>query len=244
MASPRARWPDEEKTRLPRVLRRADANDLRRADHNRRQEDSARRYFLERSRELRADAKLIRVDFRFDGGKAVFYFVGPDRFDARGLARDLSQKMHTRVEMRQLGPRDETRLVGGIGPCGRELCCSSWLREFGPVSIKMAKAQDLSLNPSKLAGMCGRLKCCLRYEYDTYLALRRSLPRIGKRVQTIKGNGVVVQQILLKQLVRVEREEDGEIVECTLEDLVEKRPETGAETGTEGEGGAGPEDRE
>lgn len=225
MGPARPRWPDEAKSKLPRVLRLAEANDIRRADHNRLQERAAEQHFNERAKTLKIRAKLSRVDYRFDGGKAVFYFVGDDRLDARGLARDLAQKLHTRVEMRQLGPRDATRMIGGIGPCGRELCCSSWLRDFGPVSIKMAKAQDLSLNPSKLAGMCGRLKCCLRYEYDTYLSLRRSLPKAGKKVKTVKGNGVVVRQVLLKQAVLVEREEDGEVVECSLEELVERRPE-------------------
>jgi len=127
--------------------------------------------------------------------------------------------------MRQIGDRDETRLIGGVGPCGRELCCSSWMREFDAVSIKMAKAQDLSLNPSKLAGMCGRLKCCLRYEYETYVSLRRSLPKIGRQVKTVKGDGEVVKQILLKQRVVV-RLEDDVVVECSLEDLVERRPDT------------------
>ncbi|MDG2307926.1 MAG: regulatory iron-sulfur-containing complex subunit RicT [Candidatus Binatia bacterium] len=223
MAPARPRWPNEAKTKLPRVLRTADANDIKRADHNRLQERAAEQHFAEQARALKIRAKLSRVDYRFDGGKAVFYFIGDDRLDARGLARDLAQKLHTRVEMRQLGPRDATRIVGGIGPCGRELCCSSWMRDFGPVSIKMAKAQDLSMNPSKLAGMCGRLKCCLRYEYDTYLTLRRSLPRIGKKVKSIKGNGVIVRQVLLKQSVQIELE-DGEVVECSLEELVERRP--------------------
>lgn len=225
MAPPRPRWPDESKAKLPRVLRRADDNDLKRADHNRMQERAAEQQFDDRARTLGIKAKLSRVDYRFDGGKAVFYFVGEDRLDVRGLARDLAQRLHTRVEMRQLGPRDATRMVGGIGPCGRELCCSSWMRDFGPVSIKMAKAQDLSLNPSKLAGMCGRLKCCLRYEYDTYVSLRRTLPRAGKKVKSVKGNGKVVRQILLKQSVLVELEDDGEIVECSLEELVERRPQ-------------------
>ena len=225
MAPPRPRWPDEAKAKLPRVLRIANDNDIRRADHNRLQERAAEQHFVEHARSLKVKARLSRVDYRFDGGKAVFYFVGEDRLDVRGFARDLAQKLHPRVELRQLGPRDSTRMVGGLGPCGRELCCGSWLREFGPVSIKMAKAQDLSLNPAKLAGMCGRLKCCLRYEYDTYLALRRTLPRVGKKVKSTKGNGVVVRQALLKQSVLLEREEDGEVVECALEDLVEKRPE-------------------
>jgi cell fate regulator YaaT (PSP1 superfamily) len=224
----RSLWPAEEGANLPRVLRRADARDLSRADHNRGQEREARRAFLERSRRLGLDVKLIRVDFRFDGGKAVFYFMSEGRIDFRGLVRELSQALHTRVEMRQIGARDETKLVGGVGACGRELCCSSWLREFQAVSVKMAKEQGLSLNPTKLAGMCGRLKCCLRYEYDTYLALRRGLPRVGARVESVKGNGTVVKHLTLKQRVLLQREEDGVTVECSLEDLVEKRPDAGA----------------
>ena len=224
IAGPRVRWPGEESTTLPRVIRRADSRDLMRADHNRGQEREARSIFLDRTRRLGLDVKLIRVDYRFDGGKAVFYFMAEDRIDFRGLVRDLGQALHTRVEMRQIGARDETRLVGGVGPCGRELCCSSWLREFSAVSVKMAKEQGLSLNPSKLAGMCGRLKCCLRYEYETYVSLRRGLPRVGARVQSIKGNGEVVKHLTLKQRVLLRREEDGVTVECSLEDLVERSP--------------------
>ena len=223
--APRPRWPNEEGVRLPRVLRVADEHDLKRAEHNRLQEETARRIFLDRARQLHLEVKLIRVDYRFDGGKAVFYFMSQQRVDFRHLVRDLAQALHTRVEMRQIGDRDETRLIGGVGPCGRELCCSSWMREFDAVSIKMAKAQDLSLNPSKLAGMCGRLKCCLRYEYETYVSLRRSLPKIGRQVKTVKGDGEVVKQILLKQRVVV-RLEDDVVVECSLEDLVERRPDT------------------
>ncbi|HZR85060.1 MAG TPA: regulatory iron-sulfur-containing complex subunit RicT [Candidatus Binatia bacterium] len=229
IATARDRWPEEEGIRLPRVLRRADARDLNRAEHNRGQEREAHRVFAERAHRLGLDVKLIRADFRFDGGKAVFYFMSEARIDFRGLVRDLSQALHTRVEMRQVGARDETKLVGGVGPCGRELCCSSWLREFQAVSVKMAKEQGLSLNPSKLAGMCGRLKCCLRYEYDTYLALRRGLPKVGTRVQSVKGDGTVVKHLVLKQRVLLQREEDGVTVECSLEDLVERRPDAAPE---------------
>jgi len=224
---PRSRWPEEAGATLPRVLRIADERDLGRADHNRAQERRARASFGSLAARHDLDVKLIRVDYRFDGGKAVFYFVAESRVDFRGLVRDLAQALHTRIEMRQIGARDETRLVGGVGPCGRELCCSSWLREFAAVSVKMAKEQDLSLNPSKLAGMCGRLKCCLRYEYDTYLALRRSLPKVGKRVQSVKGDGQVVKHLTLKQRVLLRRDEDGLVVECSLEDLVERRPDAG-----------------
>jgi len=222
---PRPPWAEEEGVPLPRVLRIADGRDLSRADHNRAQERKARSTFAAIAARHKLDVKLIRVDYRFDGGKAVFYFVSETRIDFRGLVRDLAQALHTRIEMRQIGARDETRLVGGVGPCGRELCCSSWLREFAAVSVKMAKEQDLSLNPTKLAGMCGRLKCCLRYEYDTYLALKRGLPKVGKRVQSVKGDGEVVKHLTLKQRVLLRRDEDGLVVECSLEDLVERRPE-------------------
>lgn len=221
---PRPRWPNED-VRLPRVLRLADERDLSRADHNRAQERRAQGAFASLAARHKLDAKLIRVDYRFDGGKAVFYFMAGSRIDFRGLVRDLAQSLHTRIEMRQIGDRDETRLIGGVGPCGRELCCSSWLREFAAVSVKMAKEQDLSLNPSKLAGMCGRLKCCLRYEYDTYLSLRRGLPGIGKKVKSVKGDGEIVKHLTLKQHVLLRRDEDGLVVECSLEDLVERRPD-------------------
>ena len=228
MGHRRPRWPNELELRLPRVLRRADDRDLSRADHNRAQERRAHGAFASLTARHKLDAKLIRVDYRFDGGKAVFYFMAGSRIDFRGLVRDLAQTLHTRIEMRQIGDRDETRLIGGVGPCGRELCCSSWLREFAAVSVKMAKEQDLSLNPSKLAGMCGRLKCCLRYEYDTYLALRRGLPGVGKKVKSVKGDGEVVKHLTLKQHVLLRRDEDGLVVECSLEDLVERRPDAGS----------------
>jgi cell fate regulator YaaT (PSP1 superfamily) len=153
----------------------------------------------------------------------IFYFFAEGRVDFRDLVRDLAQTLHTRIEMKQIGNRDETKLLGGVGPCGRELCCSSWLREFSSVSVKMAKEQGLSLNPSKLAGMCGRLKCCLRYEYDTYLELGRGLPPIGKTVESVKGNGIVTRHNVLKQTVMVRRDDDGVEVEALLEDLVVKK---------------------
>src|SRR5207244_11574174 len=129
--------------------------------------------------------------------------------------RDLAQALHTRVETKQIGARDETKVTGGVGPCGRELCCSSWLQEFQPVSVKMAKEQSLSLNPSKLAGMCGRLKCCLRSEYPTYVELKQMLPAVGARVESVKGDGVVVRQNVLRQTVVLRRADDGLEVEAS-----------------------------
>jgi cell fate regulator YaaT (PSP1 superfamily) len=211
--------------RPPKVLRKADARDLARLEANLQREHEARRLCLTRIRDRQISMKLVQVDFLFDASKAIFYFCAEGRVDFRELVRDLAQTLHTRIEMKQIGARDETKMIGGIGPCGRELCCSTWLREFQAVSVKMAKEQGLSLNPSKLSGMCGRLKCCLRYEYDTYLELRRDLPRIGARVTSLKGDGEVVRQNVLRQTVVVRRADDGVEVEVTLEDLVEKRAE-------------------
>ncbi len=171
----------------PRVLRRADAHDLVRDEQNRMREQDALRLCLARIRARNMTMKLVKVDVLFDGSKVIFYFCAEGRVDFRELVRDLAQELHTRIEMKQIGARDETKLLGGVGPCGRELCCSSWLREFQAVSVKMAKEQGLSLNPSKLAGMCGRLKCCLRYEYDTYLELGRGLAHVGAKVDVGEG---------------------------------------------------------
>lgn len=204
---------------LPRVIKTADARDLARDEANQERGREAQRLCARRIRERRLPMKLLKADCHFDGSKIIVYFFAEERLDFRELVRDLAQTLHTRIEMRQIGPRDETKMIGGVGPCGRELCCSSWLSDFKAVSVKMAKEQGLSLNPSKLAGMCGRLKCCLRYEYQTYLELGRSLPPVGARVQSVKGNGVVARHNVLKQTVVLQRE-DGVEVEATLEDLV------------------------
>jgi len=207
----------------PKVLRKANARDLDRDEQNHLREREAHRLCLTRIRERRLAMKLVQVDYLLDASKAVFYFCAEGRVDFRELVRDLAQKLHTRIEMKQIGARDETKMLGGVGPCGRELCCSTWLREFQPVSVRMAKEQGLALNPSKLSGMCGRLKCCLRYEYDTYLQLRRDLPKVGAQVTSLKGDGVVLRHNVLKQTAIVRRAEDGVEVEATLEDLLEPR---------------------
>ncbi len=214
---------------LPRVQKRADHRELAREDANRRRAADAQRICLHRIHERGMPMKLINTESTYDGSKMVFFFFAEDRVDFRDLVRDLAQTLHMRIEMKQIGHRDETKLIGGVGPCGRELCCSSWLKEFSSVSVKMAKEQGLSLNPSKLAGMCGRLKCCLRYEYDTYLELGRELPPLGKRVESTKGDGVVVRHNILKQTVLLRRSEDDVEVEASLEDLVAKKPGADAE---------------
>jgi cell fate regulator YaaT (PSP1 superfamily) len=208
---------------LPRVIKKADHRELGREQVNLRRARESEQICLHRIRERALRMKLVKVESAYDGSKMTFYFFAEGRVDFRDLVRDLAQTLHTRIEMKQIGNRDETKLVGGVGPCGRELCCSSWLREFSAVSVKMAKEQGLSLNPSKLAGMCGRLKCCLRYEYDTYRELGRALPSLGSHVESVKGNGVVTRQNLLKQTVVVRRDDDGVEIEAQLEDLVKKK---------------------
>lgn len=221
-AEPRPVAAEKIKESLPRVLKKADRRDLAREEMNLDRARNAQRICLHRIRERRLRMKLIKTECLFDGSKISFYFFATDRVDFRDLVRDLSQTLHTRIEMKQIGERDETKMVGGLGPCGRELCCSSWLREFSPVSVKMAKEQGLSLNPAKLAGMCGRLKCCLRYEYDTYVKLGKSLPAVGSKVESVKGNGVVTHQNQLLQTVTIRLEGDAE-VEARLEDIVRRK---------------------
>ena len=207
------------------IIRVASDHDFHLEQENISREANARRLCIERIRERRVQMKLVSADYTFDGRKVTFYFVAEGRVDFRDLVRDLANTLRVRVEMKQIGARDETKVTGGIGPCGRELCCSSWLRDFEAVTVKMAREQGLALNPSRLAGMCGRLKCCLRYEYATYVELKRALPNLGKRVQCVKGDGKVVRQNILKQTVLIQREEDGGVVEVTLEDLVASRPQ-------------------
>ncbi len=208
---------------LQRVIKKADARDLAREDQNFQRERQHYRTALELIRAQDVPMKLVKAESTLDGSKVTFFFSAEERVDFRGIVRDLAEVLRTRVEMRQVGARDETKVTGGVGPCGRELCCSSWLQEFQAVSVKMAKEQSLSLNPSKLAGMCGRLKCCLRYEYQTYVELRRALPAVGAGVECVKGDGTVVRQNVLRQTVVVRRAEDGVEVEATLDDLVTRR---------------------
>jgi len=208
------------------VIRIASDNDFQAERETLSREAYARRRCVERIREGRIQMKLVSADYTFDARKVVFYFVAEGRVDFRDLVRDLANTLRVRVEMKQIGARDETKVTGGMGPCGRELCCSSWLRDFEAVTVKMAREQGLALNPSRLAGMCGRLKCCLRYEYASYVELKRALPNVGKRVQCVKGDGRVVRQNVLKQTVLIQREEEGGVVvEATLEDLVASRPQ-------------------
>jgi cell fate regulator YaaT (PSP1 superfamily) len=188
---------------LPRVLRVADARDLARGEANDRRAAEALAYARERATARGLRIKLFRVELHQSATRGIFYFASETRIDFRELVRDLAAKYHLRVEMRQVGVRDEAKMVGGIGSCGRELCCTTFLPQFAPVSIKMAKNQNLALNPSKVSGQCGRLKCCLVYEEAMYVEAARALPRMGKRVETPEGVGRVDDLDILGGRIRV-----------------------------------------
>jgi cell fate regulator YaaT (PSP1 superfamily) len=175
----------------PKVLRKAEDDDLRKAQEFKGREPEALQICRRAVDEHRLPMKLIKAEYVFDGSKVVFYFTAEGRVDFRELVRKLAQRLRTRIEMHQIGVRDEAKLLGGAGVCGRVFCCTSWLPNFSPVSIRMAKDQGLSLNPAKVSGGCGRLLCCLSYEQDSYADFRVGLPKIGKRVQTPKGVGRV-----------------------------------------------------
>ncbi|MGB8297354.1 MAG: regulatory iron-sulfur-containing complex subunit RicT [Polyangia bacterium] len=188
---------------LGRILRKAEPRDLARAQEEQRREADALAFARERAHALHLPIKVFRVDVGHSGDRALVCFSSEKRIDFRDLLRDLSARLHARIEMRQTGVRDEAKSVGGIGSCGRELCCSTFLPHFVPVSIKMAKNQRLVLNPTKVAGQCGRLKCCLMYEDAQYVEASKGLPRVGKQVQTPDGVGRVDDLDVLGRRVRV-----------------------------------------
>ena len=187
---------------VPRLLRLADARDLARLEADRRRAADGLAFARERARARNLPIKMFRVEMHA-GGRATFYFAAEQRIDFRELVRDLASRVRARVEMRQVGVRDEAKMVGGIGSCGLELCCSTFLPKFAPVSIKMAKNQNLALNPTKVSGQCGRLKCCLVYEEANYVEAAKRLPRSGKRVTTPEGVGRVGDVDVLRERVRV-----------------------------------------
>ncbi|HVZ72284.1 MAG TPA: regulatory iron-sulfur-containing complex subunit RicT [Polyangia bacterium] len=188
---------------LPRVLRVADARDLAHVAADEARVAEVLAFARERAKARNLPIKMFRVELPRAGGRALFYFAAEQRVDFRDLVRDLAAKVRARVELRQVGVRDEAKMVGGIGSCGRELCCSTFLQKFAPVSIKMAKNQNIALNPTKVSGQCGRLKCCLVYEEANYVEAARRLPRAGKRVQTPDGVGRVGDVDVLRERIRV-----------------------------------------
>lgn len=198
---PRQIAAEDAPPKLKTIMRQATDNDLQMAASNRAREAEALQYCQQRISERRMEMKLVRAEHLFDGSKIIFYFTADGRVDFRELVRDLAQHFRTRIEMRQIGVRDEAKLVGGLGICGRELCCCSYLRDFAPVSVKMAKAQGLALNPSKISGQCGRLLCCLAYEYENYRELIKNLPKCGKKLTFSETTAEVVNRDILAQKV-------------------------------------------
>jgi cell fate regulator YaaT (PSP1 superfamily) len=189
---------------LKPIIRIATEADFKKEEANREKEKEAKGICLEKINKHGLIMKLIDVEYTFDNAKVLFYFTADGRIDFRELVKDLASVFRTRIELRQIGVRDETKIRGGIGVCGRVLCCSSYLSEFAPVSIKMAKEQNLSLNPTKISGVCGRLMCCLNNEEETYEELNANLPNVGDRVETIDGfKGEVSGVSVLRQQVKV-----------------------------------------
>ena len=197
---------------LRRVLRKTTPQDERIVAENRAREAKAQSVCIQKIQAHGLDMQLVSAECAFDGSKILFYFTADERVDFRELVKDLAGIFHTRIELRQIGVRDKAKMVGGLGICGRPFCCASFLDDFQPVSIKMAKSQNLSLNPTKISGTCGRLMCCLKYEQDTYEALIRTSPKPESFVDTPDGRGTVMEADILRQRVKVRMEKDPDTV--------------------------------
>ena len=220
---------------LKSVLRIATNEDIEKHFKNKDKEKDAFDICLKKIQEHGLTMKLIDVEYTFDNNKVIFYFTADGRVDFRELVKDLATIFKTRIELRQIGVRDEAKMLGGLGPCGRPMCCSTFLGDFASVSIKMAKEQNLSLNPTKISGICGRLMCCLNYEQSTYEDIRKRIPKVGSIVKTEGGTGVVVSNNIIKESVKVKlrckkteeevledyKIENIELVEGSYEDSVE-----------------------
>ena len=220
---------------LKPVLRKATEKDERQIEKNRAREKEAFQICLDKIAKHGLEMKLINVDYTFDMSKVIFFFTAEGRIDFRELVKDLAAVFRTRIELRQVGVRDEAKVINSIGCCGRPLCCATFLGDFEPVSIRMAKEQNLSLNPTKISGICGRLMCCLNYEQSTYEDIRKRIPKVGSIVKTEGGTGVVVSNNIIKESVKVKlrckkteeevledyKIENIELVEGSYEDSVE-----------------------
>lgn len=207
---------------LKKVLRVADAKDRMIVDENKQAAAEAYHICCAKVEEHKLDMKLVDVEYTFDRNKVVFFFTADGRVDFRDLVKDLAAIFRTRIELRQIGVRDEAKMLGGIGPCGRMLCCSTFLGDFEPVSIKMAKDQNLSLNPTKISGLCGRLMCCLKYENDEYESAKEMLPDLGDIIKTPNGKGKVVGLNILERVLQIELIEQERVLEYTLEEILKE----------------------
>ena len=206
---------------LKPVVRIASAEDLQHFKDNKAAEKEAYQVCQKKISEHKLDMKLVSVEYTFDNSKILFYFTANGRVDFRSLVKDLASVFKTRIELRQIGVRDEAKMLGGLGVCGRPICCGTFLGDFQPVSIKMAKEQNLSLNPTKISGVCGRLMCCLKYEQDQYEQTRKKMPKIGKEVITPDGPGVVWDLNVIKETVRVriQKGDSSELKDFPMEEV-------------------------
>jgi cell fate regulator YaaT (PSP1 superfamily) len=196
---------------IPEVLRLADLQDIAKGYRNRLRAEECLRLARTRVEHFGLDMQILSTEFTLDCSRVIFYFWSEGRVDFRNLVRDLASYLRTRIELYQVAARDRAKIQGGIGPCGRECCCALWLREFAPVSVKMTKDQGLSLNPQKISGSCGRLMCCLRYEYETYRDLRRAMPKVGERILLPEGEAEVLEVQPIRSLLSVKMA-DGTIL--------------------------------
>lgn len=199
-----------------RILRKANKNDMQQNKFNLKKEKEARIICEDKIKEFSLKMKIIDVEYMFDGNKVIFYFVADNRVDFRELVKSLALIFKIRIELHQVGVRDEAKIIGGLGICGKLLCCATFLNEFQPVSIKMAKDQGLSLNPTKISGTCGRLMCCLKYEEDTYLRMGIDYPKMGADVSTPNGDGVVVSNNFLSGKVKVKLDKTVDNIPVTF----------------------------
>lgn len=213
----------EEELVLPlkKVIRKATEEDRVIVRENHKAAKEAFQVCLEKVESHQLDMKLVDVEYTFDRNKVIFYFTADGRVDFRELVKDLASVFRTRIELRQIGVRDESKMLGGIGPCGRMLCCATFLGDFEPVSIKMAKDQNLSLNPTKISGLCGRLMCCLKYENDEYEEMRDALPDIGDQIHTPEGLGKVLNIHVLSNNVQIQILSSGKIVNFEADYLIQ-----------------------
>jgi len=207
---------------LKKVIRIADSKDKLIVEENKQAATEAYNVCQGKVVEHSLDMKLVDVEYTFDRNKVIFYFTADGRVDFRELVKDLAAIFRTRIELRQIGVRDEAKMLGGIGPCGRMLCCSTFLGDFEPVSIKMAKDQNLSLNPTKISGLCGRLMCCLKYENDEYESAKEQLPDLGEMIETTSGKAKVVGLNILERVLQLELVGRERVVEYTWEELLKE----------------------
>ena len=215
--SPKDATASNSKEPLKKILRLTSESDLKQIIENRAKAKEAFNTCLKKIEEHRLDMKLVQAEYSFDRSKIIFYFTAPGRVDFRNLVKELAKVFKARIELRQIGVRDEAKFFGGIGPCGRHLCCATFLKDFEPVTIKMAKEEGLPLNPPKISGLCGRLMCCLSFEYETYKILSKGLPREGERIHAQQGKGKVISVNVFKRTASVELE-DGTQIEVSYKE--------------------------